>query len=344
MPAWIGGGAAFLFLAVAWFGLIDGVIEWIGRRRTAPLGWAALVAAPLALSFDAIWPLFVAAACGGAGAYHLLRRRLKRQRDPESLLLYFCSDASIATCGAAAGVVIALFLFTAGLLDQWEYWGAIRMAQLIWVPAIAGALLGLARTRIRRRWPMPLLVGNPGRAMGEASTAKGAALAGPLGAGGLWVDEVVLSLAATPLLWGALSEVHPMWNLIFLYGWAVLPSLVLYMFWAAVHTAWLRWVGVMNQTDRYLYEAYEVLIYDDHVQRWLGELELDYDPVAHRYTVGGAVPRSHLLTSIQTRLSAIDGAGVDVSQVRVVPDLMPNARLELALARRRKRWGTKRAS
>ena|GEM_PF-3378691 len=336
VPSWIPSGIALIYLAVAWFGLIDGVVEWANRRRRAPLGWVALVVAPLAVSFEAVWPVFFAAACAAAAGYHGLKGRLKHQDDPEALLLFFCSDASIAACGAVAGLMSALFLFTAGMLDQWEAWSAGKLFHLIWVPAAWGALFGVARKRIRRRWPEPLWTGNAGQPVVGVTTPQGAAIARPFSSGGIWLDEVVLSLAATPLLWGLLSSVHPMWNLLFLYGWIVLPSLVIYMFWAAAHTAWLRWAGAIDRTDRYLFAAYEVLMTDDHVQQWIGELSLDYDAGAHRFVVRGAVPRSHLLSSIRTRLSAIDGAGVDLAGVDVVPDLMPNARLELALSRRQR--------
>lgn len=145
-----------------------------------------------------------------------------------------------------------------------------------------------------------------------------------------------MAFLGTPFFWGSLSSIHPMWHLIFLYGWIFLPSLVIYMVWAAVHTAWLRWAGAIETKDRHLFAAYEVLMSDDHVQQWLGELSLDYDPKAHRFRVSGTLPRSHLLASIRTRLGAIAGAAVDLTGVRIDPDLLPNARLELALARRRR--------
>lgn len=336
MQQWIAQGGSLLYLAAVWFGLIDGVVEWVNRRRSIPIGWAALVALPLALSFEAIWPLFFVAACAAALGYHVARRHLKHQSDPESLLLFFCSDLSTAVCGAIAGMTIAFFLFAAGLLDQWDRWGVVDMFHLVWVSAIGGALAGMARKTIRRRWPEPLLVGNARRTNPGVATARGAAIAAPFTSGGFWVDEVILALVGTPLLWGVLSSIHPMWHLIFLYGWIVLPTLVIYMFWASIHTAWLRWAGFIKERDRYLFTAYEVLMTDDHVQRWLGELTIDYDPKAHRFIVSGAVPRSHLLGSIRTRLGAIGGAAVDLSSVRIVPDLMPNARLELALSRRRR--------
>ncbi len=123
-------GVTLVYLSLAWFGLIDGVIEWVARRRSVPLGWAALVVLPLALSFEAIWPLFFAAGCLGAAGFHLTRRRLKHQSDPESLLLFFCSRLSTVLSGAAAGLTIALFLFSAGLLDLWELWSPGRLGAL----------------------------------------------------------------------------------------------------------------------------------------------------------------------------------------------------------------------
>lgn len=336
MAPWIAPGFAWIYLVAAWFGLIEATLEWVNRRRTVPIGWTALVIVPLALSFSNIWPLFFAAACAAAVLHYVLKGRLKHQSDPEPLLLFFCSDASVAACGAIAGLTIALFLFSSGMLDGWETWNAARLLHLIWVPAAMGALFGLGRKYIRRRWPEPLFTGNPGQPTAGVATPRGVAIARPFAAGGLWVDEVILSLIGMPIFWGLLSSIHPMWHLLFLYGWLVLPALVIYMFWAAAHTSWLRWAGSMSRTNRYLYEAFEVLMTDDHVQQWLGELEVDYDAGAHRYIVSGAVPHTHLVATIRTRLGAIDGAGVDVSGVRVVPELMPNARLEVALARRRR--------
>src|SRR5690606_41357613 len=112
-------GLTLVYLSLVWFGLIDGVVEWVARRRSVPLGWAALVVLPLALSFEAIWPLFFAAGCLGAAGFHLTRRRLKHQSDPESLLLFFCSRISTVLSRAVAGLTIVLFLFSAGLLDLW---------------------------------------------------------------------------------------------------------------------------------------------------------------------------------------------------------------------------------
>ena len=300
MHLWLAKGISFAYLIFVWFGLIDGVTLWLARRRSVPIGWAALAGLPLALSFEAIRQLFFPAACLGALGYHLTRRHLKHQNDPDTILLFFCSIGSTAASGAAAGLTIALFLFAAGLLDQWELWGPAQMIHLLWGSAGGGALLGVLRKAIRSRWPEPLLGGNPARTTPGIATARGAAIAAPFGAGGFWVDEIILSALCTPILWGVLSSIHPMWHLIFLYGWVFLPALVIYMFWAAIHTAWLRWAGRISAKDRHLYTAFEVLMTDDHVQRWLGELSIDYEPAAHRFTVGGALPRSHLLSTIRT--------------------------------------------
>lgn len=337
MELWLANGISFVYLVIVWFGLIDGVRLWVSRRRSVPIGWLALVGLPLALSFDAIRPLFFAAACLGALGYHLFRRFLKYQNDPDTLLLFFCSPGSTAISGAIAGLTIALFLFAAGLLDQWELWGPIQLFHLLWGSTVGGAVLGLLRKAIRRRWPEPLWIGNAARTSPAVATARGAAISAPFSTGGFWVDEVVLAVLCTPVLWGVLSSIHPMWHLIFLYGWVFLPTLVIYMFWASIHTAWLRWAGNISAKDRHLFTAYEVLMTDDHVQRWLGELSIDYDPRDHRFTVSGTVPQSHVLSTIRTRLGVIGGAGVDVSGVRIDPDLLPNARLELALSRRRRR-------
>lgn len=339
MELWLANAVTFLYLAVAWFGLIDGVTRWAGRRRGIPIGWTALVVLPLALSYDAIRPLFFAAACVAALGYHLLRRRLKHQDDPETLLLFFCSYGSVAASGAIAGLTIALFLFAASLLDGWSLWQPVQIVHLLWVSAAWGAAYGIARKAIRRRWPEPLGAGYVPRFNPEVATARGAAISAPFGTGGFWVDELLLALVGTPFLWGTLSSIHPMWHLIFLYGWLFLPALVIYMFWAAVHTAWLRWTGSVDPTERSLFAAYEALMTDDYVQRWLGEISLDYDPGAHRFAVTGTVPSSAVLATIRTRLKAIGEAAVDVSHVRVDPTLMPNARLELALSKRRGRLG-----
>jgi len=336
-------GVTLVYLSLAWFGLIDGVIEWVARRRSVPLGWAALVVLPLALSFEAIWPLFFAAGCLGAVGFHLARRRLKHQSDPESLLLFFCSRLSTVLSGAVAGLTIALFFFSAGLLDLWELWNPARLGALVAAGAGGGALLGWLRKAIRSRWPEPLIAGS-GTRVANVATARGAAISAPFTSGGFWIDEVILSVVATPFLWAGLSEIHPMWHLIFLYGWIFLPTLLIYMIWAGVHTAWLRWAGVIDPKDRRLYEAYEVLMSDDYVQQWLGEISVDYDPKAHRYYVTGVLPRSHHLATVKTRLGAIGGASVDVSGVRIDPDLLPNARLELALSRSRRHKGRERVS
>lgn len=337
MELWLANAVTFLYLAVVWFGLIDGVTRWVARRRGVPIGWTVLVALPPAFSLDAIRPLFFAAACVAALAYHRLRRHLKHQDEPETLLLFFCSYGSVAASGAVAGLTIALFLFAANLLDSWNLWRPIQIVHLLWVSAAWGALFGVVRKAIRRRWPEPLGAGYIPRFNPEVATAKGAAVSAPFGVGGFWVDEIILAVVSTPLLWGVLSSIHPMWHLIFLYGWLFLPALVIYMFWAAIHTAWLRWAGSIDPIDRNLYTAYEALMTDDYVQRWLGEISLGYDPRDHRFAVTGTVPSSAVLSTIRIRLGAIGGAAVDVSQVKIDPTLMPNARLELALSKRRRR-------
>ena len=106
---WLANAISLVYLVVVWFGLIDGVRLWIARRRGVPIGWIAMVFLPLALSLEAIRPLFFAAGCVAALAYHLLRRFLKYQDDPDTLLLFFCSYGSVAASGAIAGLTIALF-------------------------------------------------------------------------------------------------------------------------------------------------------------------------------------------------------------------------------------------
>lgn len=333
---WLANAISLVYLVVVWFGLIDGVRLWIARRRGVPIGWIAMVFLPLALSLEAIRPLFFAAGCVAALAYHLLRRFLKYQDDPDTLLLFFCSYGSVAASGAIAGLTIALFLFAANLLDSWTLWRPLQIFHLVWVSVVWGALLGILRKVIRRRWPEPLGIGNAARFNPHVATARGAAVSAPFSVGGFWVDEVILAVVSTPILWGILSSIHPMWHLIFLYGWIVMPGLVIYMFWAAIHTAWLRWAGYINPVDRHLYTAYEVLMTDDYVQRWLGEISVDYDPQAHRFTVTGTVPRSDVVATIRTRLKAIGKAAVDTSAVSIEPGLLPNPRLELALSKRRR--------
>ena len=67
-----------------------------------------------------------------------------------------------------------------------------------------------------------------------------------------------------------------------------------------------------------------------------GEISVDYDPQAHRFTVTGTVPRSDVVATIRTRLKAIGKAAVDTSAVSIEPGLLPNPRLELALSKRRR--------
>lgn len=227
--------------------------------------------------------------------------------------------------------MVALLLFTLGLLQSEEYWqrqfpsDALEMLVVVHVVAfVFGALLGLARKGLRARFPRPVFTPyafTPGS--DGVNTREGQGFA---------ADELILPVAATPFLWYALTQIHSGWSAIFMFGIA-LPSFGLYWLWAFFQSAWLDWIGAVNERDRAVFRAHEVLLKSQHVQPWLGDVMIDYDPAAHRYRVRGRLPGNEVLATMRQRLAEIGGAEVS-AEVHIDPGLIPTPWYQLALENR----------
>ena len=293
--------AVVLFMSVGCFYLVDGVVAWRQRGQPTPvLFWVlVLLIAAVRLSRLALAAFPLSLLLGGATWFFGHgRRQFVELSDP--LLLRFASRISVAVSGSLAGFTVLFGFFTLfGVTD----WGVVGLA----IPAsiVLGAALGLAKKFIRKRWPERLGEGSAGLAQG----------------GIFYMDELlalIAGLLSLPLL-GEMAIAGPFF------------PIAVYFAWSFLQMAWLRWVGAVDESRRMEAQACEVILCDDYLATWLGELKLDYQRDTKRYVVSGTLPSRGLLATLKTRLGSVEGAGVDVSGVRIDPESKPDPRKQVAL-------------
>jgi len=319
-----------MIFGVCSFATIDAIV---GRRRRKhapnPLAWLALAGYLFALDPGSkISYLAAGLAIAGLVWYTLYRGAKKRQprSHPEALLLEFCVPGSVALAGALSALFIALYLYSLGLLGDVEYWSAAGAWKLIAFPFAGGAIVALLRRGIRRWKPAPVSMPYGVRwGMGDSHTwAEGK---------GLWLDEIILPVVLTPFLWAALQSVDLGWSSFFIFG-LVFPTAAFYFLWGFVDRFWLRLVGVVDRRLEMDFLAYEALISEPDLAQWLGDLVVAWN--GDGFVVSGALPGRQELARVRKALEEL-APNVDVSEVSFQPELIPNPRLQLALAKRRRR-------
>ncbi len=326
-----------LTISVILYALINGVARWKRDKqaRSLLLVWIGLIGVLFALNpgsrlFTLPLSLVIAYVC-----WHYTKTKRLNRGEPATLLLQFCNYRSVALSGAFAGLMIVSLLYTWGFLQTEDFWqreGIGRAVSALANALIAGAALGVLRKYTRLKWPRSLLVPYTFSPDSNAvQTHEGE---------GFKVDELFMPLIVTPFLWLFLSEIHPGWSTIFLFG-LMLPSFGFYLLWAFFHTAWLRWIGVVNSAERAVYDAYEVLIKDQSIQPWLGGVFIEFDSERGAYVVSGTLPGYQEKATIRRRLLEIEGArGVHDDAVRLDDELTPNPWYERAIERRRRQKST----
>ncbi|MBE3578012.1 MAG: hypothetical protein IMX00_10040 [Limnochordales bacterium] len=293
--------ATIIYLSVSSFYLVDGLVEW--RKRGQPtwaLFWVlVLLIAAVRLSRLALAAFPISFLIGGA-TWFFGRGRQQFVGLSDPLLLGFASLSSVAISGALAGFTVLFIFFTLfGVTDRSVLGLAIPAALVL------GAILAVAKKFIRKRWPERLGEGSAGLTQG----------------GMFYMDEVIALIASLfllPLL-GGMAIAGPF-----------LPMAV-YFAWSFLQMRWLRWVAAVDESQRMEAEAYDVILRDDHLAAWLGELKLDYQQDTKRYVVSGTLPSRGMLASLETRLRGVEGADVDLSRVRIDPELKPDPWKQVAL-------------
>lgn len=317
------------------FGLLDNLIRRSkGEPGQHPIGWIGLLAILLILDpLSKLSNLLVGMLIAGP-LWYLLYRYSKRAQPfahPETLLLEFCTAGSIAFAGALSGLVVALYLYSLGLLQGTRFWQEVGIWKLLVVPVIGGAILGIVRRSLRRRWPRPVWVPYVYRRRLDGSGTWGEGM-------GLWMDEILLSVAVTPFLALTLMMVDPGWLALFMFTLA-LPSFFFYIFWEFLNGFWLRLIGVVNRRREMLFMAYEALLKRSALARWLGEIAIEWRD--DHYIVKGLLPAIPVRTGVKQCLENT-GKSADVTEVDIDPNLEPNPWFQLALIRQQR--GNRRAS
>lgn len=334
-------GALFI---IGWFGFIDFSFRRRPNHLLSGVGWASLIGVPTVVFRDAATGLLIPTAVLSAILYILLRRRMKPELRPESVLLFFGDKVSIAVSGAMAALTLGLFLFAAGLLDQPEDWRGAHAWVVVACPLVLGAATGLARQALRKKYPEPTSIGLIYGSGGSQMVGWRPMATRPMMPAGFWWDELIMSAVLTPILWPLLSSAFAVWGLVFLLGMCVLPTLIFYMTWSTLHTTFLRWFGTVDRKAQMQYEAYDVLVTDDTVGPYLGKITVTYEEPINRFVVEGMLPQRYHVETIRRRLREIHGGEVDTTNVTIDPELLPTPWFELALARRDKRKKSEAAS
>src|SRR5690606_3779120 len=92
---------------------------------------------------------------------------------------------------------------------------------------------------------------------------------------GFWWDEILLPIVSTPFLWAGLTTIDLGWEALFMFG-LVMPSVALYLLWSFVDRFWLRLVGVIDRTQEMEFLAYESLISQPEMAKWMGEVVVEW--------------------------------------------------------------------
>jgi hypothetical protein len=114
----------------------------------------------------------------------------------------------------------------------------------------------------------------------------------------------------------------------------ILFAIPVYALWAWFHTGLLGWLGQVNTRTYMEFEAFQALLYDDSIQRWLGEVKIAANPSENRYVLSGTLPDRLTLSSFRIRLHDINNAEVDTSGVTIDPSMQPDFRRLTAIVRR----------
>jgi hypothetical protein len=314
-----------LSLVVLWYLTISFLLTWLKEKKRPDRVWQLLVALGVLMATTrSIW----------FGSLHIIlitatifwvmtHGKEKLFKLAPSLRLKYCTPGSTALAGAFAALTIICIAFLVRFSDQTLMWGQpLKLAATTCVAAMFGVVAGLARKHARRRWPEPVQTGYVGS-----------------GWGGFYFDEVILPVVFTPFIWGGLMLLDYGWSIIFGWGIMALPLMVLltmplYAIWAWFHTGLLGWLGTIERKQFMEYEAYEAVIWDDHIQQWLGDLKITADQSNNEYVLTGMLPDRMTLNSIRLRLQDIHQATVDATAVTIDPTIEPDyARLK-AFARR----------
>lgn len=333
MPIVILEGLSVLVIAVIFYALISGFSRWkVARDRSSLIVWAGLVAALFALNPES---RIVSVPVALVAAYTVSRYTKAMRMNPDEptpLLLQFCTYRSAAETGSVAGLMVVVLLYTLGLLQSHDFWvkeGLDRVGNVVVSALLFGGALGALRKVMRSKWPHALFVPYTFTPGGSAvHTREGE---------GFRADELVLPLVATPFIWLFLGEIHPGWSTIFLFG-LMLPSFGFYLLWAFFHTTWLRWIGTVNGQDRAVFRAYEVLIKDQSIQPWLGDVLIEFDPQERVYVVAGTLPGHQEKATVRRRLQEIDAdCQVRDDAVRLDDELTPNPWYERAIEKQKRK-------
>lgn len=325
-----------LIFGICIFGFMDAYF----RRRAGefsqnPVSWLGLLGALLALEpMSKLTYLLVGLVLAGPLWYFLYERSKITQphSHPEALLLEFCTPGSIALSGGLSAILMALFLYSLGILGNVAFWIDAGVWKLIFLPFVGGSLSALVRRVVRVRKPVPIWVPYVFRRRldGSGVWAEGK---------GLWVDEIILPIVITPFLWAGLLLVEPGWSGIFMFS-LFLPTIGFYLVWAFLNRFWLRLVGMIDRKREMQFMAYELLIGRDSLAQWMGEIVVEWNGTG--YVVAGLLPGHPELMLLKRSLESVSDQ-VDVSNVNLVSGLRPNPWFQLALIRK-KRSGLQPAS
>jgi len=317
-------------IGVCIFALVDAVVRRLKRQFAQhPMSWLGFLGPILLYHPESKLLSFIAGCAIAVPTWYALYRRTQKtqpQLRPEALLLEFCSPSTTAVAGGLSAVFLALSLYCIGFLGDDDYWTKVGVWKLFAFPYVGGAILASVRRRIRLRRPDPVWVPYvfKRRLDGSGVWAEGQ---------GLWMDEVVLPIVITPVLWLGLAEVDLGWSGFFMFGLA-LPTYGFYFAWTFANRFWLRLVGVIDRAREMQFIAYELLISQQAMARWMGEIAVEWRDGG--YVASGILPRRSDVTFLKRSLEQL-AESVDVSGVTIVPELQPNPWFQLALIRQKRR-------
>lgn len=317
-----------------WFGLIDSLVKRSSQTRfSAMIGWASMLVLPGILFPGNVWFLLIPTGVVAATFYYFAPTGVRRELQGDSTLLFFSHNLSVAVSGALAALALTLFLFCTGLLGHPEDFPSHLWWALFVVPLVIGGLLAFVKKHLYRKFPEPTPINFSIRPSGlHRMTVPGRKeIAAP---GGLMLDELIMAILLTPIIWPMLSSLLPAWTVVYFYGMIILPTLFIYIAWSTMQRAFLRWTGKVATQQLKQFQAYERLVFHDQLGPWLGELTIDYDDETDGFVVNGSIPERHLLVSLRQILNEVGGR-IDTSGVIVDKTIAPNPWFELAFSRQR---------
>lgn len=328
------GMAAILFfpvvviLIVLWYLAINVSVTWVKTKERPAYAGLLIVTLPLFMVVTrAFWLGYLWKIIAVDLIFWIMTHGRGRLATlTPSLRLKFCSTSSIAWCGAFAGVFTTLVIYLL-LGSRSPIWSQpVRLTGILGSAGLLGAIAALCRRKVRLRWP-------------EAIEMSYVSRYGSMGGGGFFVDEVLLPVVLLPLIYAVCLAADNTWGMVMSLGLmsivALIPiNMTLYALWAWFHSGILGLAGNVGKSRHMEYQAFESLIWDDHVQKWLGDLQILADPHHNRYVLTGMLPERSILATIRKRLSDIDGAEVDDAAVMIDATMEPNYHRLSAILRR----------